>query len=600
MDAVLDAVKHVTTLVDSVIWNEYVLFFILGTGILFTIWSRFCQYRAMTHGVQVVRGRYDDKSDPGAINHLQALSAALSATVGLGNIGGVAGAIALGGPGAVFWMWIIGIIGMALKTFEVSLAMMFRNTDDPENPHGGAMWVADRAFPLMSPKLATFGKIVGVLFCITLLISSITGGNMYQAWNVAEITQKSFAVPRIVCGVGLSILCGMVIIGGIKSIGRVAGFLVPFMCLIYMAAGIVVILIKITVIPEMFALIFESAFSEKKAGGAFLGATFYYGFSWGMRRALFSNEAGQGSAPIAHAAAKTDEPIREGIVAGLGPFIDTLVVCTITALIILSTGAWNRAPDVHLQQSNFPASFLTELQDTKAKEKLILKLPEREEFSSNPDKWKPGARTFFVVEAQTDANTNRKLHRVSGDVKRGFLEKDEEEQFWVELGANESKAEDPVLYVVWERKKFEESPKFHFEDEGIPLYIDYPSVTLTGHAFDLVIPGLGKWMIPIAAWLFALSTMISWSYYGEQGVIYMFGSNPYMVTFYRIVYCLLIVVATLGIVKNDEDLGLYTSLGTGVMLVVNLPICLIFGNRAMKAYFEYVRKLKAGEFRKNW
>src|SRR5690606_22372337 len=170
---------------NTYLWHDIVLFTVFGAGILFTIWSGFSQYHALTHGVQVIRGKFDQKDAPGAINHFQALSAALSATVGLGNIGGVAVAIALGGPGAVFWMWVVGLIGMAIKTAEVTLSMLHRNTDDPENPHGGPMWVAKKGFAKWNPKLAPLGVVVGGIFCITLLVSTITGGNMFQAWNVA-------------------------------------------------------------------------------------------------------------------------------------------------------------------------------------------------------------------------------------------------------------------------------------------------------------------------------------------------------------------------------------------------------------------------------
>src|SRR5690606_26421944 len=179
--------------INGVIWHDAVLYVVLAVGIVFTIWSKFCQYHAVTHGVAVTLGKYDDKNDPGAINHFQALSAALSATVGLGNIAGVALAISLGGPGAVFWMWMVGLAGMALKTTEVTLAMLYRNTDDPDNPHGGAMWVASKGFARVG--LGPLGKLIGGVFCATLLVSTVTGGNMFQAWNVGVITETYFRVP---------------------------------------------------------------------------------------------------------------------------------------------------------------------------------------------------------------------------------------------------------------------------------------------------------------------------------------------------------------------------------------------------------------------
>ena len=213
--------------VNGVIWADWVLYAVLAVGVLFTLWSGFCQFRALFHGTAVTAGKYDDKDDPGAINHFQALSAALSATVGLGNIGGVAVAIALGGPGAVFWMWMVGLAGMALKTTSVTLSMLYRNVDDPENPRGGPMYVAQKGFEKWGLKW--LGSLIGGLFCITLFISAITGGNMFQAWNVGITTQESLGIPSLAVGIVLAIVVGMVIIGGIKRIGHVAGILVPVM-----------------------------------------------------------------------------------------------------------------------------------------------------------------------------------------------------------------------------------------------------------------------------------------------------------------------------------------------------------------------------------
>ena len=210
--------------VNSYIWHDYVLYGIVGTGVLFTVWSGFSQFRALTHGPAIVRGVYDDPDDPGAINHFQALSAALSATVGLGNIGGVALAIALGGPGAVFWMWIIGFLGMGIKLTEVTLSMLYRNTDDPENPHGGPMWVVSKAMAARNmPKL---GNLIATIFCVTLLVSTATGGNMFQAWNVGELTQEYFGVPSWITGVILDVCCGSRFMA--KSQGGVAAIWAAF------------------------------------------------------------------------------------------------------------------------------------------------------------------------------------------------------------------------------------------------------------------------------------------------------------------------------------------------------------------------------------
>src|SRR5690606_271691 len=274
--------------INGIVWHDYALITVLLVGILFTLWSGFGQYRALTHGVAIVRGKYDDKADPGAINHFQALSTALSATVGLGNIAGVAIAISLGGPGALFWMWVVGFVGMCLKMTEVTQSMLFRDTSDPDNPHGGPMWVCRRGIAALSPKLAPLGTVLGGVFCLTLMVSTITGGNMFQAWNVADISFTYFGVPQWITGVILTLAVGAVIVGGIKRIGEVAGRIVPFMCIAYVLAALFVVVANIGEVPAMFALIFTDAFSPSEGVGAFIGGTAGYGFLKGMQRALFS------------------------------------------------------------------------------------------------------------------------------------------------------------------------------------------------------------------------------------------------------------------------------------------------------------------------
>lgn len=545
------------TTLNAILWHNSVLLILLGTGVVFTVWSGFSQYRSLTHGVQVLRGGYDDPDDPGAISHFQALSAALSATVGLGNIGGVALAISLGGPGAVFWMWIVGFFGMAVKLTEVTLSMLYRNTDDPDNPHGGPMWVVSKGLARMNPALAPVGKFVGSVFCVTLLVSTITGGNMFQAWNVGEITEEYFGIPSIATGIVLAILVAMVIIGGIKRIGAVAGRLVPLMVALYLLAGAYVLIMSADQIPSMLALIFRSAFSPQEFSGAFLGGTVGYAFLFGMKRALFSNEAGQGSSPIAHSAAKTDEPVREALVAGLEPFIDTLIVCTFTALVILSTGIWNRAAE-----ANYAA--LPAVVSVGATEWTLetLPVPQRVE-----GQWASGDAVLIVLSAGPNPQTGNNLHHLDGVVV------DQSGDLVIEWASLISNARPQV-----------DSPG---------IYASYVGATLTAKAFDSVTPGLGKWLVTLAVWLFAFSTMISWSYYGEQGIVYLFGER--MVLAYKIVYCALIIVATWGFIETDADLDNLTGVGTGVMLFVNIPIMWLFGRQAMRAYHEYVARLKSGQ-----
>jgi AGCS family alanine or glycine:cation symporter len=570
MEAFLDAMNEVLTAVNAVIWSDIVLYGVLATGVLFTVWSGFCQYHALSHGTKVTLGHYDESDDPGAINHFQALSAALSATVGLGNIGGVAVAIALGGPGAMFWMWVVGLVGMALKTTEVTQAMLFRNTDDPENPHGGPMWVVDRGIRQHFPKLKMLARPIGVVFCITLLVATVTGGNMFQAWNVGVVTTKAIpGFPEPVVGLILAVLVGLTILGGIKRIGAVAGRIVPFMCALYLLAATYVLYVNAAEIPDTFRLIFASAFNPVEADRAFLGGTFGLAFLWGMKRALFSSEAGQGSSPIAHSAAKTHEPVREGVVAGLEPFIDTLVVATLTSLVILTSGAWNRDGEATLSEApvfvqNAASEWQLPTTDLPAKSA---------EAATVSGTWAVNDNVFLIARYGGQAeDTGTDLHRVPGVV---------------------AKSDGGALTVTWDNVAATDAPQTPVIDD-LSVYRDYPGAALTSYAFDLAAPGLGTWLVMIASWLFAISTMISWSYYGEQGVVYIAGERAILP--YKLIYCLFILAACSGFITTDADLDNLTALGTGVMLWVNIPIMLLFGAIAMRAYKDYFTRLRAGEF----
>jgi AGCS family alanine or glycine:cation symporter len=595
----MDRIDDFVNGLNNILFSMTTVYALLVTGVIYTIWSVFGQYRALTHGVKVIRGAYDDKNDPGAINHFQALSAALSATVGLGNIAGVAVAVALGGPGAVFWMWVIGILGMALKMTEVTQSMLTRDTSDPENPKGGPMFVVQQGFA--SWGLKPLGTAIGGLFAFTVIISAITGGNMFQAWNVGDVTFTYFQVPQVVTGVILTVLVGLVIIGGIKRIGAFAGRIVPIMCGLYMLGAFVVLAINITEVPAMFGLIFKSAFSTAEANGAFLGGTAGYAAIWGIKRALFSSEAGQGSSPMAHSAAKTDEPVREGVVAGLEPFIDTIVVCTLTALVILSSGAYNRAPE-----SAFASDAEMRIVQAPGENNWTVEtgpLPPMTDEARTIRRtavgdagWRIGETLFVVVEADPNEDTGRALRRITGLVSR------------TEAG--------DAFTVNWNTLTSEKPPVYRVGPDGKPdlgIYGDYAGASMTAYAFDRAVPGLGKILVTIAAWLFALSTMISWSYYGEQAVRFLFGnlskSAQGMIVFgYKIFYCLCILLTTVlamplfsnaqgdkrPILATDVEIDMWTTLGLGVMLVVNIPIMLLFGYKAMNAYHDYFRRMKAG------
>lgn len=548
----MEEFKIIIEAIGGFLWNNYTLYAVVATGIVFTIWSGFSQYYALTHGFKVIKGDYDNDDDPGAISHFQALSTALSATVGLGNIGGVALAISLGGPGAVFWMWVVGFLGMAIKLSEVSLSMIHRNIDQADNPSGGPMWVVERNFSGKTGPLKILGKLIAGTFCFALIVNTITAGNMFQAWNVANLTQAYFGVPTMATGTILALIVGAVIIGGIKRIGAVTSKLVPIMLLIYVMACIYVLAINFTAIPEMLKLIVSAAFSPMESSNAFLGGTAGSAFIFGMQRALFSNEAGQGSSAIAHSAAKTDEPIREGVVAGLEPFIDTIVVCTMSALVILVTGIWNRPAEVQLSELSIN--------------------PSEQSWSINgvindAPSLKNGDKVFMIYSGSGNTESGNDLHKVYGTVL----------------------VDGPKKSVEWNKISSDKRPETNGE-----VYLDYVGANLTAAAFDKVSSGLGKWLVTLASWLFAISTMISWSYYGEKGVSFLLGEKA--ILSYKLSFCVLAIFSTTGFIQTDRELNLFANLGTGLCIMANLPILWLFGYQAIRDYKKYITKLKNGEF----
>lgn len=546
--------------INAVMLSVPVLAALLGVGVLFTLWSGISQYRSLTHGIALVAGKgIDTSTGPGALTHFQALSAALSGTVGLGNIAGVAIAIEFGGPGAVFWMWMVGLAGMALKSTEVTLSMLYRDVSDPQNPHGGPMFVCRKGLASLGRRWTGIGKFAGGFFCLSMLAFAITGGNMFQAWSVADTTQAYFGVPTWQSGAVLAVLTALVIIGGVKRLGATADKLVPLMCLIYVIAGVYVLSVHAQELPEVFRLIFRSAFAPSEAVGAFTGATMGMAFIFGMKRALFSSESGLGTAPIAHSAVKTPEPVTEGVVAGLEPFIDTLVVCTITALVILASGVWNRGPAA--QYSSVPV--MTQIEPGQW-EPATNELP-----THTLNTFRPGEQIFAIVEIDGVRS------RLYGSVE-----------------VHDS-PEGSGIGIQWRRVASVSTPIL--AEPGI--FADYRGSTLVAHAFDSARPDLGKWVVTLTVWLFALSTIITYAYYGEQGVVY-FGGGRRTIGVYRVLWCLVVFATCLGFIRTSGELDTLSTVALGFMLAVNLPVMVLLGHRAMGAYHDYFRRLKRGEIRR--
>jgi len=319
--------------ISGFLWGPVTIIFLVGTGILLTLLVRVIQLRRFVYAWRLISGKFDNPHDAGEITHFQALSAALSATIGTGNIAGVATAIAIGGPGAVFWMWVTAVFGMALKYGECLLSLKYRIVHEDGVVSAGPMYYLERGLGQ---------KWLGLLFAFFAAIASFGIGNMVQANSVAEPMLTYFGIPKLVTGLVIGGLVFAVIVGGIKRIGQVASRLVPFMAVFYIFGSLVIIFRNYEMIPHAFALIFHDAFTGSAASGGFTGAAIAQVVRIGVARGVFSNESGLGSAPIAHGAARTKEPVREGLVAMLGPFIDTIVICSMTALVIVMTGAYTQ------------------------------------------------------------------------------------------------------------------------------------------------------------------------------------------------------------------------------------------------------------------
>lgn len=468
---------------------------LLGAGIFLTIRLGFIQFRKFWHGVMVTSGKYDNPDDPGDVTHFQALSTALSATIGIGNIAGVALAIHIGGPGAIFWMWITGILGMATKYSEVTLAQYYREDIVPEV--GKRVWagsVAGGPMYYIEKGLSEHWKPLAIFFASMLMLTSLMTGNAVQANTVATEVASDIGIATWITGLFTASVVGIVIIGGIKRIGRVTSILTPLMAGIYVLAALIVLLINAGDILPTFGLIFSEAFNPTSgvAGtgmGVFLTVTMFYG----VQRGLFSNEAGQGSAPIAHSAAKTDEPVSEGSVALLEPFIDTLMICTMTALVILVTGVWNDRVPTTLNLDSPNISYV--VGDDEAGYDRVDRPEEidyREGYPVDEDDpmlalHSVGVSPLYLDSDQTEAFTGTLFPRTNQAV-------DDSGQTFDTLYGDGVRTSSPLTSLGFERG---------LDPVGL------------GH--------FGRWMVLIAVLLFAISTSISWSYYGDRCANYLFG-----------------------------------------------------------------------------
>ncbi|MFW5878280.1 MAG: alanine/glycine:cation symporter family protein [Myxococcota bacterium] len=585
-------------------WNYPVVILCLGAGLWFTLRLGFVQIRGFGHAIKVVAGKYDEKDQQGQLSHLQALSAAVSATVGLGNIAGVAIAVALGGPGAVLWMWIIGVLGMATKYVECGLGTVYREQSEDGTVRGGPMYYMRKGLgQSWAPMAGAFA-----LFC---MISSFGIGNMFQSNQAARGMDFYFDVPPWMTGAILVTLIGLVILGGIKRIGKVAGLLVPFMCATYVLGGLFICLANIDLLPGAFAVIFKDAFTGEAAAGGSIGTVII----WGVRRAIFSSEAGLGSAPIAHAAAKTDEPMRQGVVALLEPFIDTIVVCSITALVIVMSGYYGddrilvldepmegqvsalSAADYDdesgtLRLDHAPAPVYDasrRLNATHYRFDCVHEPHEGEgarkiEIRTLTEAGEEKARAVYILSAEAPEDLG------DDEVHEACSGGDEAHQHMLAIpSAGKSDLFTvSILHHEAERAEALRAPSWEVRE---PSYVtELGGIELTTTAFDTFLPGFGNFFVSLAVLLFAFSTALSWSYYGETGAAYLLGRRavlPFKIAFLAAFF--MGALWALGPVMNFSDLMM------ALMAVPNILAILLLSKKVTALTSDYFGKLRRGE-----
>jgi AGCS family alanine or glycine:cation symporter len=542
----MHALNEIFATIDGFIGgSSWFVYLLVGTGLFFTLYLKFPQIRYFRHAFLMVSGKYDEKGAKGDTTHFRALTTALSGTVGTGNIAGVALAIHLGGPAALFWMLVTAMLGMTTKFVEVTLSHKYREFAPDGTAAGGPMYYMKNRLNM---------KWMAVLFALATIISSFGTGNMPQINSISNAMLTAFGVHPAITGLVLAVLLALIILGGIKRIAATTSRLVPLMALVYFVGALSVIFANTENIAPSLAAIAGDIFTGSSATGGFLGATLAFAFNRGVNRGLFSNEAGQGSAPIAHAAAKADHPVSEGMVAILEPFIDTIIICMLTGMVLLSSGVWKEIHENVFQRADLVVlDGVYDENDPAQREQLFLFLnPARES----------KARPF-----------NGRLHVDDGKIREP-----------VTLIHARSVAEDVVLNSTVTGERYsgilpvENGRIFNATSEiqlsGRSLLHSAPLTTM---AFSRGLFGeAGRFIIPISLLLFAFSTAISWSYYGDRAVTFLWGLE--YVRYYRVLYVLGFFAAA---IIDTTIVWTFSGIAIALMTIPNI-IGILLLHREMK------------------
>ena len=538
--------------------NNWFIFLLLGTGIFFTVYLKFPQIRYFRHAISVVRGRYDKKDDRGDTTHFQSLATALSGTVGTGNIAGVALAVHLGGPAAIFWMLVTAFLGMCTKFVEVTLSHKYREFDEKGMVAGGPMYFMKSRLNirLKNGKLIKTGYWLGGFFAVATVLSSFGTGSLPQINSISNAIFATFGIRHIITGAVMAILLTLIIIGGIKRIAKVTEKLVPFMAIVYFLGAMAVIIFNYQNIIPSFISMFSDLCNGSAAVGGFLGAGFAFAFNNGVNRGLFSNEAGQGSAPIAHAAAKAHEPVSEGMVSILEPFIDTVIICFLTGMVLLSSGVWNQKFYNQFQKTDIIVLEGTYFENN---EKDVMELSN---YLNNRSSISFHTGTLQVVNGEI-VNENSILHARS--LAEGVR---------VEKGGDDYNGD---INVVNGRLVGTSSDLIL---KGSSLIHSAPLTTV---AYTQSFLGeWGKYIVAFGLLLFAFSTAIAWSYYGDRAVTYLVGSRYVLI--YRIIFVIAFFFASFTDTTIIWNLSMLT---VAFMTVPNLIGLLILHKEAKYTIGDY-------------
>ncbi|MBN2103698.1 sodium:alanine symporter family protein [bacterium] len=549
---------------NNYIWSfpstfPWMVALLLVTGIFITFRMKWINIREFRHAVNVIRGKYDNPDDAGDINHFQALATALSATIGIGNIAGVALAIHYAGPGVLLWLWISGLFGMTLKYTECTLSLHFRKFDEQGRVSGGPMYYIERG---LGPQW----KWMAWMFASLAIVSSFGIGCMNQSNTVAVSAASEFGVPGWMIGLLLAILVGLVILGGIKRIAAVSSRLMPTMAVIYIMGALTILVSNIEQLPGVFLSIVTEAAKPKAAFGGTAAGVWHLTMMWGIKRALFSNEAGMGSAPIAHAAAKTKEPVREGVVAMLGPFVDTMMICTLTGLVILITGVWDeKKPDQVPLDLNKVEVLQAKISDFYGSEDEHEKIAAMIPFQGKREVVNGKTNLVYIV---NDAIVEMPRLFKNGRPYIG------------------------TIHIQDQKLTGETGQTLHLDLHGHMLQNSSALTALAFHEGFGRFGSLGNLIVTICVFLFALSTMISWSYYGDRCVEYLAGARVVIV--YRIVY---VIFVYLGAILALETVWAYGDMALGLMTVPNLIAVLLLSPKVVELGREYFKESRNQEIR---